>query len=116
MKNKNEDEIFDGFGKKYLNRADSGIDNPLLEQVWVTRTGERVKVKDMTGEHAKNSLAFVLDKIAKGHLVWTDARTGQFKYDPLTTRPKPINIVDRMALDIEAMLQPLSQIKHATGD
>lgn len=88
-------------------------DNPLLERYWIPRSGNPVKIKDMTEGHAKNALAFVVDKIAEGYPVWVD-KHGMFMYNPAKRRRPPVTIedVNSIVCMMEAMRQMISHDTH----
>lgn len=77
--------------------------NPLLEQIWVPRyPQEPIRIKDMTEAHAKNALAYIMDKLNKGHPCWTN-QSGMFKYDPTIVNPKPRDPIDEMRVTLDAI-------------
>jgi len=90
--------------------------NPLLDIRWITRHGEPIKIRDMTEAHAKNSLAFIMDKIAAGHPVWCDPITGQFKYDPTKTNAPFVARSLERGLIISQMNDLLDKIKDPMND
>lgn len=68
-------------------------DNPKLDRVWIPEHSDPLKIRDMTESHAKNALAYVMDKINAGHPTWVDEE-GMFRFDPKVTLPKPYDIQD----------------------
>jgi hypothetical protein len=90
-------------------------DNPKLDRVWVPERGEPLRIREMSESHAKNALAYVMDRIDACHPVWTDAE-GMFQYDPKITLPKPIDQRDALRQVFLEMYQEYMQRRSGSSD